>query len=112
VNLFLGTWLETGSEEFLDYAVRSGKALLGDATVVKERAAWYQAFSRIDPDQITADLGFMNGAAGIGVALLQLHGALAGRFGTVRLPDDPFAPGVGLPAWIAATKGVARTIYK
>ncbi|MDR2106187.1 MAG: hypothetical protein LBP24_02125 [Coriobacteriales bacterium] len=104
VNLFLGTWLKTGSEEFLDYATRSGKALLGDATVLEGRAVWYQAFSRIDPDLISADLGYMNGAAGIGVALLQLHSALAGRFITIRLPDDPFDAGAALPTWPTAVK--------
>ncbi|MDR3335794.1 MAG: hypothetical protein LBT16_01190, partial [Treponema sp.] len=91
VNLFLGIWLESGGDEYLDYAVRSGKVLLGGATYDGEKAIWYQAFTRLKPDLITTDLGYMEGAAGIGVALLQLSTALGEDFTTIRLPDDPFA---------------------
>ncbi|AEF84471.1 conserved hypothetical protein [Treponema primitia ZAS-2] len=93
LTYFLGVWLESGKEEYLNFAIRSGKVLLGSATYKEHRAVWHQAFARTNPAGITAALGYFKGAAGIGAALLQLATALDGNFDTIRLPDDPFATG-------------------
>ncbi|AEF84476.1 conserved hypothetical protein [Treponema primitia ZAS-2] len=91
LNLFIGIWIESGKKAYLDYATRAGKVLLGSAKFDGEKAVWYQAFSRTNPGKVDAVLGYSEGAAGIGAALLQLATALDGSFNTIRLPDDPFA---------------------
>jgi lantibiotic modifying enzyme len=90
LSYFLGIWLESGKEEYLQYAVRSGKVLLGSATYRDGRSVWYQAFMRTNPGSVDAVLGYSEGAAGIGVALTHLASALDGKFKALRLPDDPF----------------------
>jgi lantibiotic modifying enzyme len=51
---------------------------------------WIQAEHRVRPELLVAQTGLMQGAAGIGLALLHLDGAHEGRKPLVRLPDDPF----------------------
>jgi len=48
-----------------------------------------QAENRVSPDDVKAQTGYMQGSAGVGVALLHLDGALAGRSPLVVLPDTP-----------------------
>ena len=42
------------------------------------------------PDALTTPIGFLDGAAGIGAMLLQMHGAENGNFKAMRAIDDPF----------------------
>jgi lantibiotic modifying enzyme len=53
---------------------------------------WPHAEGRVRPDEITAPVGFMQGAAGIGAALLRCADHLDGDAepARVRLPDNPF----------------------
>lgn len=52
---------------------------------------WVQAENRVSPEQLVAQTGLMQGAAGVGLAMLHLDGVLNGRAPLVRLPDNPFA---------------------
>lgn len=90
INLFLGVWGETGDRKYLEYADRSAQVIIGNATYNGKEAVWYQAFSRIDPNLITADIGLYNGAAGIALSLVQTASALQGKFDPLRLPDEPY----------------------
>jgi lantibiotic modifying enzyme len=90
INLFLGVWLETGEARYLEYANRSAKVIIGDAAYNGREAVWHQAFSRLDPAVITADIGYYNGASGIAASLVQTAMALQGSFETLRLPDEPY----------------------
>lgn len=93
-NLFLGVWAETGEEEYLDYAIRTGEQLLGFAYHVNEnnelQTKWYQAIDRTSPERVTTPIGLYDGAAGIGWALLQLYLAEEGKFHITRALDDPY----------------------
>ncbi|MHC4992439.1 MAG: lanthionine synthetase LanC family protein [Planctomycetota bacterium] len=66
--------------------------ILDDATVVTlpdgaTGMKWVHAEHRVRPEEVAAQTGFMQGAAGIGLALLKLDAQQTGRrFGT-RLPD-------------------------
>jgi hypothetical protein len=64
--------------------------MLGDAQCDDGHAVWHQAFSRVNPEAVTVDYGYCDGAAGIGAALLQLYAVENNTFRTIRLPDDPF----------------------
>ncbi len=52
---------------------------------------WVQAENRVSPDQVVAQTGLMQGAAGVGLAMLHLDGVLKGRPPIALLPDNPFA---------------------
>lgn len=52
---------------------------------------WAQAENRTQPDNVVAQTGFMQGAAGIGTFLLQLDALEQGVRWAFPLPDTPFA---------------------
>jgi hypothetical protein len=43
----------------------------------------------VSPQDVVAQTGLMQGAAGVGLALLHLDGAMQGRAPVIRLPDCP-----------------------
>lgn len=63
---------------------------LARATADGNGLKWVQAEHRVRPELLVAQTGLMQGASGIGLALLHLDGAREGRAPLVRLPDDPF----------------------
>lgn len=50
---------------------------------------WPQAENRVSPKDVIAQTGYMQGAAGVGVALLHMDGAINGRKPLIALPDTP-----------------------
>jgi len=52
---------------------------------------WIQAEHRVQPELLVAQTGLMQGAAGVGLALLHLDGAMERRRPFMMLPDNPFA---------------------
>ncbi|SEH01486.1 hypothetical protein SAMN05444920_120190 [Nonomuraea solani] len=64
-----------------------------------EGLRWYQAFRRVCPGELSADTGYLTGAAGIGAALLHLEAASRGAraWRLILLPDNPF-PAIPAPA--------------
>jgi len=91
VDFFLGLWAETRRTEYLAFARRVADQMLSRRTDFDGKGyRWYQAYTRIKPWDVTAETGYMIGAAGIGAALLHLHLAEAKQRRAIRLPDDPF----------------------
>ncbi len=80
----------TGQMKYLQFARELTDDLI--ARGVRDETAqtihWPHAEHRIQPDNIVAQTGLMQGASGIGLWLLELDAALAGRDFTMRLPDD------------------------
>ncbi|MEU6726853.1 lanthionine synthetase LanC family protein [Nonomuraea wenchangensis] len=100
LELFTGLWAETGDETYLGYARRLARHLIGAATDHDGRGfRWYQAYRRLRPGEVSADTGYMVGAAGIGAALLHLDAALRPREArrVILLPDNPF-PSIPVPS--------------
>ncbi|WP_067135756.1 lanthionine synthetase LanC family protein [Microtetraspora malaysiensis] len=100
VELFVGLWAATGREAHLAFARSLADDLVARATGHDGRGyRWYQAYRRLRPWEVTADTGYMVGAAGIGAALLHLDAA--GRASESRRlvmpPDNPF-PAIPVPA--------------
>lgn len=52
---------------------------------------WVQAENRTQPDNLVAQTGFMQGAAGVGTFFLQLDALERGAPWLFPLPDTPFA---------------------
>ncbi len=100
IECFVGLYAATGHEPYLDFARTLAIDLIGRATAGDEAGfRWYQAYRRLRPGEVTADTGYMVGAAGIGTALLHLDATE--RTGAPRrlilLPDNPF-PAIPIPA--------------
>ncbi|NRQ34719.1 lantibiotic modifying-like protein, partial [Nonomuraea sp. NN258] len=99
VELFVGLWAATGRRTYLTFAQTLAGQLIGRADGHDGRGyRWYQAYRRLRPGEVSADTGYMVGAAGIGAALLHLDAATRGeRAGRViLLPDNPF-PAIPVP---------------
>jgi lantibiotic modifying enzyme len=99
LELFVGLWAETGDEAYLTYARELAEHLIGAATDPDGRGfRWYQAYRRLRPGEVSADTGYMVGAAGIGAALLHLDAAMQSRDArrVILLPDNPF-PAISVP---------------
>ncbi|MCT9930982.1 lantibiotic modifying-like protein [Planotetraspora sp. A-T 1434] len=100
LELFVGLWAATGREQYLEFARSLAENLIGRATGHDETGyRWYQAYRRLRPWDVTADTGYMVGAAGIGSALLHLDAAGLSNAPRrlILLPDNPF-PAIPLPA--------------
>lgn len=52
---------------------------------------WVQAEHRVQPDNLIAQTGFMQGAAGVGILFLHADAHARGRLPAITLPDSPFA---------------------
>lgn len=99
VELFVGLWAATGDGARLEFARTLAANLIGRATDHDGAGyRWYQAYRRLRPGEVTADTGYLVGAAGIGAALLHLDAAgqpdRARR--VILLPDNPF-PAIPVP---------------
>ena len=89
-EFFIDLHRATGEKRHLDFATHVVKNTLSRATEDGDGLKWIQAENRVSPEQVIAQTGLMQGAAGVGLALLHLDGALAKRKATVVLPDSPW----------------------
>ena len=89
-EFFLDLHRATGDRRHLDFATRVVKDTLSRATEDGDGLKWIQAENRVSPEQVVAQTGLMQGAAGVGLALLHLDGALQRRKALVVLPDSPW----------------------
>jgi hypothetical protein len=98
-DFFVSLWVATGQPEYLAFGKRVADATLSRATDLDGKGdRWYQAWTRTKPWEVTAETGYMIGAAGVGSALLHLHLAEAGRYEAILFPDNPFPRRAGVPA--------------
>jgi lantibiotic modifying enzyme len=74
----------TGEPTYEEAAHQIAAGILGRATRTSDGVCWPHAEHRVRPDEVAAQTGLMQGAAGIGLLLLRLHHAPA-----LPLPDDP-----------------------
>jgi hypothetical protein len=80
----------TKKKDHLTYAVRVANDALARATVDGDGLKWIQAENRISPKEVIAQTGMMQGAAGVGLAMLHLDGVINERPRTIVLPDVPW----------------------
>ena len=89
-DFFIGMYRQSGDARHLVYAEDIGHDTLARATAEGDGLKWVQAEHRVRPELLIAQTGLMQGAAGVGLAMLHLDGARVGRNRLVVLPDDPF----------------------
>lgn len=90
-EFFLDLHATLGGPSYLAFARRNVDDLLRRGTAAGGGMKWVQAENRVSPDDVVAQTGLMQGAAGAGLLLLHLDGVQAGRRPAVVLPDTPFA---------------------
>lgn len=80
-----------GDADYLGFAHRSRSDLLRQARGDGSTTRWVQAENRTQPENLVAQTGFMQGAAGMGKYFLHLDSmSERGAGPTVVLPDAPF----------------------
>jgi lantibiotic modifying enzyme len=90
-SFFLDLAKLTGDESYLAFARRVTRNLLERATVTPGGGLkWIHAEHRVNPGYAYAQTGYMQGAAGIGMLLLQMDAVEKGKDWTFRLPDSPY----------------------
>lgn len=90
-DFFVDLYRLRGDASHLAFARRVADDTLARATVEDDGVKWVQAENRVSPNDLLAQTGLMQGAAGVGLAMLRLDGALRGRKPAIVLPDSPFA---------------------
>lgn len=90
VEFFTALYRSTGNAAQLAFAKRVMDDTLGRATPEGAGLKWIQAEHRVQPELLIAQTGLMQGAAGVGLALLHLDGAMNGRKDRIVLPDNPW----------------------
>lgn len=89
-DFFVALYHQTGTSRHLAYAEEIGHDTLARASADGDGLKWVQAEHRVRPELLIAQTGLMQGAAGVGLAMLHLDGAREQRNRLVVLPDDPF----------------------
>ena len=89
-EFFIAMHRRSHDARHLEFAEEIGHDTLARATADGDGFKWVQAEHRVRPELLVAQTGLMQGAAGVGLAMLHLDGAREGRTPLVRLPDDPF----------------------
>jgi lantibiotic modifying enzyme len=89
IEFKLDLFVETNDAQYLDFARRVGRDVLSRATSDEHGMRWIQAENRTQPDNLVAQTGLMQGAAGIGLALVHLDEVERGIERSVHLPDEP-----------------------
>lgn len=88
-EFFIALHAMSGDARHLAFARRVMDNAVSRATADGDGLKWIQAEHRVRPELLVAQTGLMQGAAGVGLALLHLDGAIAGRKPAVALPDAP-----------------------
>lgn len=94
VEFFTSLYRGSRDAKDLAFAQRVMDNALGRATTDGDGLKWIQAEHRVQPNLLIAQTGMMQGAAGVGLALLHLDGAMKGRADRIVLPDNPWPGGL------------------
>lgn len=90
-DFFVSLYVATRDADYLAYARRVAEQTLSRAANFDGKGyRWYQAWTRVKPNDVAAETGYMIGAAGVGSAFLHLALAEEGRYEAILFPDNPF----------------------
>ena len=90
-EFFLDLHRTVGHPGALEFAKRCLANTIARASEEDGGIKWIQAENRTQPDNLVAQTGFMQGAAGVGTFLLHLDGYEEKRAPVMVLPDSPFS---------------------
>jgi lantibiotic modifying enzyme len=89
-DFFLQLYRSRGDAAYLAFAERTLTDLMRRAADDDAGLRWIQAENRVSPDDVVAQTGFMQGAAGIGSVLLRFDAMQRKRRARVVWPDSPW----------------------
>ena len=89
-DFFLQLYRSRGEAAYLAFAERTIADLMRRGTDDDGGLRWVQAENRVSPDDVVAQTGFMQGAAGIGTVLLRFDAYQRKRRARVLWPDSPW----------------------
>ena len=89
-DMFSAVYLKFREPRDLSLAERCASVILSEAHAEERGISWYQAFKRIDPADVTREIGYYSGAAGIGAALTQVYLAGREKAPAFRLLEEPY----------------------
>lgn len=90
LRFFLDLYRLDGKPEQLAFAKRLAGFLLAKAEPAGSGLKWTFAENRVSPSEVQAQTGLMQGAAGVGLALVWLHELEEKRDALARFPDAPW----------------------
>ena len=91
-DFFLNLYQVIREPEYLKFAERMTAHLMGRASRSENgELKWIHAEFRVKPEQVAAQTGYMQGAAGIGTLLLRMDAFNRRKSWNLWLPDSPFA---------------------
>lgn len=90
VEFFLDLYAQVPDPEYLQFARRVAGDARARATRDASGVRWVQAENRVQPDNLVAQTGWMQGAAGMGAMLLHLRAVERDVAPPAALPDSPF----------------------
>lgn len=79
-----------GESRYLALAQQMADDTIARASGGSDGMRWVQAENRVSPNDLRAQTGMMQGAAGVGLSMLRLDAALNRRGRVVVLPGDPW----------------------
>lgn len=90
LDFFLDVNKAEADDAYLPPAIDAANKILSEGLVTPGGGAkWYGHWNRNAPTEYTADLGYFDGAAGIGTSLLHLYAALSGDHHKLYSPLQP-----------------------
>lgn len=90
LRFFLDLYRLDKHPEQIAFARRLGEFLIAKGEPSDGGLMWTFAENRVSPGQVASQTGLMQGAAGVGLALLWLDGFDQKRSALVRMPDAPW----------------------
>ena len=91
-EFFLGMHSYTGDPAYLSFAATMLDDLLDRGARDGAGLSWHNVDPARTPPELPAETGYMQGAAGVGLALLHGYQAARGAYRGPSLPDSPFRP--------------------
>lgn len=88
-EFFLGLYTATKDRRYFAFAERVAVYLIARAETDSGGMKWTQAERRIEPHNVVAQTGLMQGAAGVGLFLVHFDAACRSQKPLVRFPDEP-----------------------
>jgi len=89
-DFFLTLYRIEGKKKYKDYAWLHTQDLLKRATSDAQGLRWVQAENRSEPEELVAQSGYMQGAAGVGILFCHWLELEQGKKQLIRLPDEPY----------------------
>jgi len=89
-EFFLTLYRMEGKKKYKDYAWLHTQDLLNRSTTDANGLRWIQAENRTEPDNLSAQTGYMQGAAGIGILFCHWLELEQDKKQLLHFPDEPY----------------------